>query len=192
MQLPWRAFGVLLLLAACLPQAVGSAPNPVKKPAASPDSFAGCYQLKLGRWWPWGLGEDTEFVTPPTRVRLLAERGTESWEKSGFLLRPLPSKKGTVDGRGGPAYRQILSGGRIALVWTDGFTGVRLDLRKHGKELRGWANPHFDMFRFVPHTAHVTARRITCPAKSQSRRNKEHPSDNGLAALRSAPYSRQL
>ncbi len=34
-------------------------------------SFAGCYELKLGRWWPWSFGGDNEFVTPSSKIELL-------------------------------------------------------------------------------------------------------------------------
>ena len=56
--------------------------------------FVGCYELELGRWWPWGYGGDSSFVTPPKRVQFLAEPGIEGFEQDGFLLRGIaePSK----------------------------------------------------------------------------------------------------
>jgi hypothetical protein len=58
----------------------------------------------------------------------------------------------------------VKSSSEIKLVWTDGFTGLTLDLKKHGKELRGWAHPHFDRMKLIPRTAHATARQIACEA----------------------------
>jgi hypothetical protein len=127
-------------------------------------SFAGCYELKLGRWWPWAFGGDTIFVTPPSRIQLLSERGTKGFEQDGFLIRAIPPSKGAPPCRGSPSYWQVKSSDQINLVWTDGFTGVTLALEKHGNELRGWAHPHFDAPKFIPRIAHVTARRIVCDA----------------------------
>jgi hypothetical protein len=131
-------------------------------PAVPVASFAGCYELTLERWWPWSLGEDTKYATPPTLVKLLLERGTVGFEKNEFLVRALPARKGTVSGRGGPSYGQIKASNRIDLIWTDGFTGVTLALEKSGDELHGWAHPHFDAPKLVPRIAHVTARRTAC------------------------------
>jgi hypothetical protein len=125
-------------------------------------TFTGCYELVLGRWWPWPFGGDTVYVTPPTRIELLPEPGTKGFEKYGFLIRAIPPQKGMPSGRGGPSYWQVKSGNQIDLVWTDGFTGVTLTLEKHGHELRGWAHPHFDSPRFVPRVQHITAKRIAC------------------------------
>ena len=125
-------------------------------------SFAGCYELRLGRWWPWSFGEETKYVTPPSLVRLLPERGTEGFEKNGFIIRPLPARGGMASGRGGPSYWQIKASNRIDLIWTDGFTGVTLTLKKGGNELHGWAHPHFDAPKLVPRMAHVTAHRAAC------------------------------
>ena|ERR1700730_440682 len=128
-------------------------------PAAS---FAGCYELKLGRWWPWSFGGDTEFVTPPSRIQLFAERGTKGFEEDGFLIRAI---KGAAPGRGGPSYWQMRSGDQVDLIWNDGFTGVTLALKKDGDRLRGWAHPHFDVFPVIPRTARVTAQRIACDGR---------------------------
>ncbi len=129
----------------------------------SPTSpFLGCYQLTLGRWWPWAFGEDTKYVTPPSPVQLLSDRGTEGFEQNGFLLRAIPTDKHTTYVRGGPSYWQVRSTNQIDLIWTDGFTGVTLKLKKQGDDLRGWAYPHFDAVKLIPRTARVVARPIAC------------------------------
>lgn len=84
------------------PQRQAPVETPAETQAAA--SFVGCYKLKVGRWWPWGFGED------------------------------------------------------------NGFTGVSLELQKHGDELRGRAHPHFDAVPLIPRTANVTAKRIACDA----------------------------
>lgn len=162
---------VLLLLAAPSgksfgreSQSVNSVPNPPASPAAP---FAGCYELTLGGWWPWGFGEDTQFVTPPRSIRLLLERGTKGFEQSELLIRPLPLKAGSVSGRGGPSFWRTHARDRVDLIWTDGFTGVTLQLKGNGDNLRGWAHPHFDSPTLVPRIARVTARRIDCSASQE-------------------------
>jgi hypothetical protein len=134
------------------------------QPEVSPASFVGCYDLKLGRWWPWSFGEDTVYVTPPRRVRLYPERGAKGFEKNEFLLRDLPSGQEKKPYRGGPSYWRIKATNRIDLVWNDGFTGVTATLDKSGDKLRGWAHPHFDGPNWVPRIAHAKAKRISCEA----------------------------
>jgi hypothetical protein len=128
--------------------------------AAKP--FAGCYELKLGRWWPWGFGKEDAYVTPPGRIQLIAERGAVGFEQDGYLIRPM---KSPTAGLGGPSYWQVKSDEKIDLIWNDGFTGVTLEMEKHGNELRGKAHPHFDAVPLIPRTANVTAQRIACADK---------------------------
>ena len=154
-----------LVLSGSMAQTGKSEAEAQTQPAPTPAPFEGCYEVKLGRWWPWGFGEENAYVTPPSRVRLLPERGTKGFEKYGFLIRALPRQKGEAPGRGGPSYWEVESKNRIDLIWTDGFTGVTLELQKHSDELSGWAHPHFDAPHLIPRTARVTASRIACPAQ---------------------------
>lgn len=162
---PIGAASVALILLVCCLYAVPTIAQSEKSPAnqqgqAAP--FVGCYDLKLGRWWPWGFGGDNPFVTPPQRVRLFSERGTEGFEQDGFLLRAIPEPGKSAGGRGRPSYWLMDSGNQVSLMWNDGFTGVTLKLEKDSSDLRGWAHPHFDSPHFVPRTAHVVATRIDC------------------------------
>lgn len=118
-------------------------------------------------------------MTPPNRVRLLPERGTEGFEQEGFLSCAIPGKK-SAEGRGRPSYWQVGSKNRVYLMWNDGFTGVTLKLERHGNDLRGWAHPHFDSPHFIPHTAHVVAQRISCDAAKDSKTSRRRP---GLSRL---------
>jgi hypothetical protein len=146
----------------CLSQVSNSAQGSETRGENPALSFTGCYELQMGRWWPWSFGSDTVFVTPPTRIELLPEPGTNGFEKDGLLIRAISPKNGMPSGRGGFSYWQVRSGNQVDLVWTDGFTGVTVALEKHGDELTGWAHPHFDISPFVPRIAHVTAKRIPC------------------------------
>jgi hypothetical protein len=156
----------LMLEVVCWGQCTKDGQNcPKSAPVESPTSpFTGCYQLTLGRYWPWAFGEDTKYVTPPSRIQLLSERGSEGFEQNGFLLRAIPTNKRTTYVRGEPSYWRVESTDQIDLVWTDGFTGVTLKLEKKGYELRGWAHPHFDAVKLIPRTARVVARPIACDA----------------------------
>jgi hypothetical protein len=139
------------------------APN--QRPFESPIlSFTGCYQLTIGKWWPWAFGEDTKYVTPLSRIRLLSEHGTKGFEQDGFLLRTIPRKEEAPAGSRESSYWLARSTNQIYLIWTDGFTGVTLMLEKKGDELSGWAYPHFDAAKLIPRRAHVVARRIACDA----------------------------
>jgi hypothetical protein len=159
--MPPSSCAILILVFALAPQheAYGQ-PQPV--PLTK--SFEGCYDLTMGRWWPWSFGQDNQFVTPPGRIRLLSERGTNGFERDGFLIRALPPRKGAKFGRQGPSYWNVKSANEIDLVWNDGFTGVRLSLKRSRDGLRGWAHPHFDFVRFIPRIARVTARKTACDA----------------------------
>jgi hypothetical protein len=143
----------------CAQKATSETPQPTQ---GTVGSFAGCYKLTLGRWWPWGFGSDDTLFTPPRRVKLLAEPGTKGFEQHGLLLRALPDPTATRTGRGGPSYWNVRSPNQIDLTWTDGFTGITINLAGTGNELHGWVHPHSDAPTFVHHTAHVTARRVDC------------------------------
>jgi hypothetical protein len=155
--------GALLLA----PASAAQAPPPISSKAAEAGSatasFVGCYQISLGRWWPWSFGEDTVFVTPPSRIQLLSQRGTQAFEKNGFIIWSLPHNKGAMPGtRRVFSYWSANSANGAELTWTDGLTGVFLALHKRGNDLRGWAHPHFDFPHFIPRTAHVEARKMPC------------------------------
>ncbi|MGC2163387.1 MAG: hypothetical protein WA634_15875, partial [Silvibacterium sp.] len=124
-------------------------------------SFAGCYKVKLGRWWPWGFGDENGYVIPPARIQLRMERGTRGFEEGELLIRAIPLQQPPAGSRES-SFWQARSLSQLQLSWTDGFVGVTLDLEKSGNELRGWAHPHFDAGTFVPRIAHVTAQRIAC------------------------------
>ena len=123
------------------------------------NKFVGCYELRLGRWWPWGMGEDTPFVTPPKQIELTLEPGTEYFEKDHLLIREVPADNSSRKG----AFWSSKDNGAVLLVFTNGFSGVNLNLNKRRNELRGWAHAHFDFPR-PPHIAHAVAEPIPCPS----------------------------
>jgi hypothetical protein len=154
---------LLLLLTVAVPTCTGQSADPRGFPSDNEiQSYAGCYQLSIGRWWPWSFGGDTPYVTPPNRVELTLNRGTEGWAKDQLLIRVTPAQKSTVSGGRGASFWEVQPKNGIDLIWTDGFTGVTLKLEKQGNDLRGWAHPHFDSATLIPRIAQVKGRRVAC------------------------------
>ena len=152
---------VLLLKFMCVAQCMEDSASGSRVRDSIVSSFTGCYQLTVGRWWPWGFGDEAHYVTPPTRIRLLSEHGTHGFEQDGYLLRSIP-KRERPPGSRESSYWRATSPNQIDLIWNDGFVGVRLSLEKNGNELHGWAHPHFDASKLIPRTARVDARPIAC------------------------------
>ena len=136
--------------------AQGSSPSD-QISVADAAALAGCYQLQLGRWWPWGLGEDAVFATPPQRMELTLDRGTQGFETYGLVIRPLSTNERLRRS----AFWRPLGRTHAVLTWTTGFSGVGMILAEHGGDLRGRAHAFFDFPR-IPHKAHVVARKIPC------------------------------
>ena len=125
-----------------------------------PEAIQGCYDLTLSPWIPdMKLGEDEVFVTPPTRIQLFATKGTEGWEKEGYIVRPAPGVKPSIH-RG--AYWLPKGAKSIQIVWTTGFSGLEMHLKTSDAEvLRGKAVTFWDFGR-KKQTAEVIARRVEC------------------------------
>src|SRR5690348_11523586 len=156
--------GIVVLALVAMPacaQVVPSHAHTVSPKDADTSSFVGCYELDMGRWWPWGFGDGGGYFRPPDRIQLFGERGTNGFEQGQLLIRRIPRQELPADNREG-SYWEIKPQNQVLLEWTDGLVGVTLDLKKNGKELTGWAHPHSDAGMFVPRVAHVTARPITC------------------------------
>lgn len=132
-----------------------SAQSPESKSHAA--NFAGCYELHMGRWWPWSLGEDAKFATPPSQFELSLQRATEGFAKGQLIIRQSPS--GERSWR--ISYWMLTGTNKAAAIWSSGLSGVSINFAKHSDELRGWAHAHFDFLR-PPHIARLTARPIAC------------------------------
>jgi hypothetical protein len=140
--------------------------SPARQVATS--SLTGCYELKIGRWWPWGFPRETDYLTPPARIELLSQVGTQGFEKGAYLIRSIPSSSGAAQGHEWDSFWHV-QGGRTELVWTTGFIGVTLNMRKEEDRLRGWAYPHFDAPVSPERVAYVTAQRISCGQRQADR-----------------------
>src|SRR5258708_3460116 len=136
-----------------------------KPQLVKPENIQGCYGLTLSGWRTnLNLGEDAVFITPPHRVELLAERGTQGWESHGFIVRPAPGVPASIH-RG--SYWLPKGPRSIEVVWTTGLSGLVMELTIIGEELKGKAKTHWDFLR-EQQKADVVARKVECQATGTS------------------------
>ncbi len=162
-----RIYAKLLVLSLALiltPFTCRAVPMPGNASERETTPYTGCYELNMGRWWPWSFGEDTKYVTPPNRIELLPQLGTQGFEKDRLLIRSIPVQIRVVSGGRRASFWEVRHKNRLNLVWTDGFTGVTLNLEQQGPDLHGWAHPHFDAARLIPRIARAKLQRIPCDA----------------------------
>lgn len=126
----------------------------------SPEALQGCYELTLSPWFPeMRLGEDEQFITPPARIQLFAEKGTEGPESNGYLVRPAPGVPPSVHSS---TYWTPKGTKGLEITFTTGFSGVLLSLKTSDAEvLHGKATTFWD-FNRKKQTAEVMARRVPC------------------------------
>jgi hypothetical protein len=134
-------------------------PKPNEK-SVSPEAVQGCYALTMSPWFPpMRLGDDEQLITPPPRIQLLTEKGTEEGESRGYLVRAAPGAQPSIHSS---MYWLPKGSKTLEITFTDGFSGVVLSLKTadaetlHGKATTFW---DFDRRRQV---AEVTARRVSC------------------------------
>jgi hypothetical protein len=157
---------LLLCIIQCfleLPVSVVTAQDNLKREqeVVKPENIQGCYELTLSPWRPsLRIGEDYEFITPPHRVQLLAERGTQGWEQDGYIVKPAPGVRPSIH-RGSYWRPQKES---IEIVWTTGFSGLSMDLKVEGDVMRGEAKSFWDFPR-REQKSDVVARKVDCQSR---------------------------
>ena len=138
---------------------------PAEEPAAAA-RYAGCYEVRLGRWIPGGmLGHGVGGIVP-ARIRLdttrgaaldsaaRREHGERMHEVGRRLIRP---------GWWGAAYWVPMEGERVVLGWWTGFHGIGMELTPRSGELRGVAMGFTDVVGPWPEPrARVRAVPIDC------------------------------
>jgi hypothetical protein len=148
-RLPFRAPWFNLVLGVCVPLA-----TPV---LGATGDLAGCYELQLTKWSPAiSLGEDEIFISPPSRI-ILTSTPDDTWEKHAYRAAP-------VDGAApwGRTHSYWTSSAQhVHIVWTTGFSGLRMDLKAQGADLIGTAQTFWDFSR-PQQSSHVTATRVSC------------------------------
>lgn len=132
--------------------------------AAEVQSFAGCYELHVGRWWPWGFIWHEANGGLPRRIELLTEPGTDGPETGNPLMYVIRPKD--VDSRPPElSFWAVQSARKVRVVW-GGWVADTLNLHKTRSGLSGWDHHFADGFPLNPQIAHVTARRIPCSTPS--------------------------
>lgn len=122
-----------------------------------------CFELRRAAWQPQlEIGIDTIFSTPPGTVRF------SRVQNSGFLARDEQRSYRVLPANGasmyvdGPGFWSPISGvDSLSIVWTNGFSGVRLKLGVSGDTLRGVAETFWDFGR-TPQTALMTGVHVPC------------------------------
>jgi hypothetical protein len=184
-------FCCLLIGAAALTTSESAAQTqaPAAKPPdssslVSPATISGCYQLTLSEWRPkQNLGEDAVFITPPATVQLLNERGSSGWESSGFIARPAPGVPPTIH-RG--SYWLPTGTRSIMIVWTTGFSGLKMNLTLEDSGLRGTAESFWD-FPQRHQTSDVVAHKVDCSETAASAAAQPTASAVAIAQSRCHP-----
>lgn len=126
----------------------------------SPEALQGCYELTLSPWFPdMKLGEDEQFITPPARIQLFAEKGTEGPESNGYLVRPAPGVPPSVHSS---TYWTPKGAKGLEITFTTGFSGVLLSLKTSDAEVLHGKGTTFWDFNRRKQTAEVMARRVPC------------------------------
>jgi hypothetical protein len=142
-------------------QETGAPANPKQsEELVSPEAVQGCYELTLSPWFPeMRLGEDEEIITPPPRIRLFAEKGTDGDESKGYLVRPAPGVQPSVHSS---TYWVPKGPKSLEITFTTGFSGLVMGLKTSDAEtLHGRASTFWD-FKRKKQTAEVMARRVPC------------------------------
>ncbi|HEU4881727.1 MAG TPA: HEAT repeat domain-containing protein [Longimicrobium sp.] len=128
-----------------------------------------CYAFRRGPWQPvMDLDADSTFSTPPAQVRFLAAVAEEYREddaeqgEAWFVAERVGASAGP--GWTGGMWRPVPGREALELVWSNGFSGVSLELAmEDGGTMRGTAETFWDFPR-PRQTAEITAERIPCPA----------------------------
>jgi hypothetical protein len=146
-------------------QSTGQNAQEKQSKSVEPKTIQGCYELGPLEWKPdLELDKDEAvFITPPRRIELLAERGTQGKEKNGYLVRPAPGFPKSIHRA---SYWQPTGVKTIEVVFTTGTSGLSMELELEGDSLRGIARTHWD-FRRKVQTAHINAHRIECGVPPQ-------------------------
>lgn len=143
-------------------QSNGGNPKGKESTFNKPASIQGCYELGTLLWRPdlklGAPGGDEVFITPPRRIQLLAERGSERLEKNGYLVRPAPGIPASIHRF---SYWTPTGTRTIEVVFSTGLSGLVMKPKVDGETLRGKAKTHWDFPR-RHQTAQVMARKVDC------------------------------
>lgn len=125
---------------------------------AAGDPLAGCYRIEVAQWEPARLHSDNEaYQTPPEEFQLYERTGEAVFEQGRNIVRPV-----IPHGRDPSAFWHRTGSDSVQVVWTNGHSGVRLDLDASGDVLRGTATALIDVDGPPIPEAEVVVRRTPC------------------------------
>lgn len=131
-------------------------------PAAAMN-YAGCYEIRLGRWLPSDMRGHGVGGIVPERLHLDTTRGTSGPDSLRYYRSREIGQRLIRPGWWGAAYWVPLQDGHVQLVWSTGLHGVMMDLRPRGNTLRGRAVGFTDVGGLLPDPrARVSAVRVPC------------------------------
>ena len=123
-----------------------------------------CYDIDLGAWAPrMKLGEDSALILPPRRISV-APNETGAWRpivEFARDVRAIENRPGSKHHRG---YWRTLPDDSAEVVFTTGFSGVRLSVHRVGANWRGVGETFWDFDR-PTQRAQVALVYTTCPSK---------------------------
>jgi hypothetical protein len=126
-----------------------------------PEQVQGCYELGVLNWHPELKGEDAKFIAPPTRIQILAERGTNGHENGEYLVRPAPGVSPSIHRA---SFWRPVGPKTIEIVWTTGLSGLTMKLNLQGEALKGKAKAFWDFPR-RGQSAPIQAAKVDCGKK---------------------------
>lgn len=125
----------------------------------SAEAIQGCYEIGKLDWHPPFKGDDVVFITPPERIQILAERGTQGPEKDQYLVRPAPGFPKTIHHY---SYWRPTGSHSLEIVWSTGLSGLTMRVKLDRDALKGKAKPFWDFPMWLGPSARVLARKVDC------------------------------
>lgn len=115
----------------------------VRQERLAVSSLVGCYELKYGRWWPWGSTEPGSFTELPDKLELTELPSPDVLDEGALLARPRSLVKASSSLHPLVFYWQV-DEDQVVVTSTNHFAGVTIKMKESGKRLSGWAQPHTD------------------------------------------------
>jgi hypothetical protein len=103
------------------------------------------------------LGGDSAYVQPPGTIEIRNQRGSEGFERRGYIIRPAPGFRASVHRF---AFAQPTTDS-VSLAWTNGFSGVWMMVASRPDSLLGTARTSWD-FDHPSQTASVRLVKVRC------------------------------
>jgi len=102
------------------------------------DPGAECYRLSFSEWSRDSRAKDMAWMMPPTLLALTRQPTSGHAEPGSFRI--LPDGNPALKGERMPfAYWRPTGPETVEVIWSNGFAGIRMTLRRQGHDLEGSA-----------------------------------------------------